>query len=153
MSLIRAKYRSNSFAMTIGVNINNGTGSSTILPFCNTLVSSQGIDRISSTTLRVSEAGLYEIIFPLSVKASSGLTLFVDTGINGTYSQIATSTLGSNFNGDTYRHILNLAAGDNVSVRVRLSAASANFITNCSVTRINIPTGNSVVPTSSLKKI
>lgn len=153
MALIRSKYRSNSFAVTTGININNGTASSTILQFCSTLKSSQGIERLSSTTLKVSGAGLYELIFPLSVKASSGLILYIDIGVNGSYSQIASSTLGSNFNGDVYRHIFSLNAGDIVSIRVRLNASSANFITNCSVTRINATTSNTVIPTSSLKKI
>jgi hypothetical protein len=155
MALIRTKYRSNSFAVTVGVHVNNGTTSSVILPFCNTMLSSQGIERLSSTTLKVSDSGLYEITFPLSVKASAGLTFFVDIGVNGSYSQITATTfaLTTTFWGDTYKHIMPLNAGDNVTIRVRLSAVSANFITNCSVVRSNIPTDNTVLPTSTLKKI
>jgi hypothetical protein len=153
MALIRTKYRSNSFAVTVGLNVNNGTASSAILPFCNTLVSSQGVERLSSTTLKVLDSGLYEIIFPLSVKASSGLAMYVDIGINGAYSQISTSTLGLQYNGATYNNIMALNAGDSISVRVRLSSASANFITNCSVVIINTTTDQTAIPTSSLKKI
>lgn len=153
MSLVRAKYRSNSFAVTSGINVNNGTSSSVVLQFCNTLISSQDIQRLSSTTLRVSDSGLYEIVFPLSVKAASGLNMFVDVGVNGSYTQIASGTLGTNYNGDTYKHIISLIAGDSVTVRVRLSSSSANFITNSSVTRTNITTDNTLIPTSTLKKI
>ena len=154
MSLIRTKYRSNSFSVTVGLNVNNGTASSAILPFCNTLVSSQGVERLSSTTLRVLDSGLYEITFPLSVATSSVRTMFVDVGINGTYSQISTCVLGTtDLYGDTYRHIILLNAGDSVTIRVRLNSSSANFRTNCSVTGSNSSTNNTAIPTSTLKKI
>ena len=154
MSLIRTKYRSNSFSVTVGLNVNNGTASSAILPFCNTLVSSQGVERLSSTTLRVLDSGLYEINFPLSVATSSVRTMFVDVGVNGTYSQISTCVIGGpDLYGDTYRHIILLNAGDSVTIRVRLNSSSANFRTNCSVTGQNSSTNNTAIPTSTLKKI
>jgi hypothetical protein len=153
MSLIRANYRSNSYAEFIGDHVNNGTASVVLVKFCKTLVNSLGIERLNETSLKVSERGVYELVFPLSAKASSGLTYYIGVGVNGEYDEFITSTTTANFSGDSYRYVFQLEVNDIVTIRIRLSASSANFITNSSVPTRGSSTANTVIPTGTLKKI
>jgi hypothetical protein len=153
MPLIRAKDKTNDYAVMVGANINNGTASSVLLQFCTSFLSSQGITRINNTSVSVSENGRYEIKFPLTYSSANSLTFFVDIGINGVYTQISSQPTNGTYNPGYYNYIMDLVTGDVITIRCRLSASSANFITNASLTRRGLAVNNSVNGTSTIKRL
>jgi hypothetical protein len=120
MSLIRANYRSSSYVEFIGDHVNNGTASVALVKFCKTLVNSLGIERLNETSLKISERGVYELVFPLSAKASSGITYYLGVGVNGDYDEFITGTTTSDFLGDTYRAVIQLEVNDIVTTLSRI---------------------------------
>lgn len=153
MALIGAKDRINDYAVMIGANVNNGTVSTALLQFCTSFLSSQGIARLNNTSVSVSESGRYEIEFPLTYSSANGLTFFIDVGINGVYTQISSQPTNGTYNPGYYNYIMDLVTGDVITIRCRLSAASANFITNASLTRRGLAVNNSVNGTSTIKRL
>ena len=143
------------FAMMTGGSINNGTVSTGVVRFCVTMLSSNKINRLSDDEVQVKESGVYEINFPLTLKAdSSSYTMFVDVAVNGIFVQIASfSATSSNVAGGQFTYTIPMLYNDTMSIRARINTPIANFTTSCSSSKVNVGFFASVFPTITIKKI
>lgn len=138
MSLIRSNRANPIFALMRGTSSSVGANTTAMIPFANTFISANGINRVSATRVSVVEAGFYEIVIPIEVRASHPSGFIIDSiqmGVNGVWTNLSTSPLINTANGflGNYSIIVNLAEGDYFELRSVTSTVPTAHTVYCNI--------------------
>lgn len=142
----------------VGTTTVGGANSTVLFPFANTFVSSNGINRDSATRISVIEAGFYELIIPLAVRAAHGSGFIPDSiqyGVNGVWTNLTTSgsvNTGNGFFGQ-FNIVVEIPAGGYFELRSVTSLAPTAHTVYCSMGAGSAVSDTWAQPTYTIKRL
>lgn len=158
MSLIRSNRANPIYALMRGTSSAVGANTTAMIPFADTFISSNGINRVSATRVSVDEAGFYEIVIPIEVRVSHASGFIIDSiqmGVNGTWTNLTTSPATNTANGflGNYSIIVSLAAGAYFELRSVTGAGPTAHTVYCNVGAGAANLSTWIFPLYNMKKL
>lgn len=120
---------------------------SKVFNFASAVVTNNGISVVSSSSIRVPDAGAYEFNITLGASHSVSFTCKFQYGINGVWTEIVTTSAGTNHQ-DRFSLIINLNGYDLVEFRAVALTGSITS-TFCG----NFPGTTSLKDSTSIKRV